>query len=174
MAWQIAVDVIALLGAAFSIFGGTLALIAIWLYLRPSVIITIETYEYVPGTDTRRFRLVIRNIGNVSVRLQKFEQAFRDNRPPLDWTDLAPMFENRNLPPRAEVPVWLGENDVQERKGFSITYRGWLPWELRTQARFDLSDYRVIYYVTPKPVTATLDVRVNDAIISGGNTEETG
>jgi len=47
MGWRTVVDMASLLGGVF-------ALIAMWLYLKPTVIVTIETYEYVPGTGNRR------------------------------------------------------------------------------------------------------------------------
>src|SRR3989304_1258528 len=89
MGWRTVVDMASLLGGVF-------ALIAMWLYLKPTVIVTIETYEYVPGTGNRRFRLVVRNTGNVPVRLLRFDQEFQDNTPPGSWTDLSPMFVGRD------------------------------------------------------------------------------
>lgn len=57
VAWRDVVDVA-------SVLGGTFALIARWPYLRPTAIVTAKTYEYVPGTGSRRCRLAVRNTGN--------------------------------------------------------------------------------------------------------------
>lgn len=157
--WQSVVNVA-------SVLGGIFALIAMWLYLKPTAIVTIETYEYVPGTSNRRFRLVVRNTGNVPVRLLRLEQAFQDGTPPGNWTDLSRMFEGRDLPPSAEVPVWLNEADMDRRTGFAVMYRGWFPWDLRVQTRFDVRDYGVVYNVSAT-ATGSVEARVGAVVISG-------
>jgi len=169
MGWRTVVDMASLLGGVF-------ALIAMWLYLKPTVIVTIETYEYVPGTGNRRFRLVVRNTGNVPVRLLRFDQEFQDNTPPGSWTDLSPMFVGRDgrtwrdLPPSAEIPVWLNEAGINRRTGFAVVYRGrhsaWLPWNLRASARFDVRDYGVVYNVS-LTATAVGSAQIQAVVIRG-------
>lgn len=141
MAWRVLVDVL-------SVLGGLFALTAMWLYLRPQAVVTLEAYEYVPGAGSRRFRLVVRNTGNVSVRILRMNQEFQNGRPPDTWTDLSPMFTNRDLPPSGEIPVWLEEADMARRAGFTITYKGWVPRQHQNSVRFDVKHYGVVYNVS--------------------------
>lgn len=136
---------------AASYMGGIFALLAIWLYLQPVAVCTLDPYEYIPGTSTSRlFKLSVRNAGNVPVRIVQFIEHFQSDPPPPSRTEYTRYFEGKTLNRQAEVPVWIPEAEMSQRKGFTVRYKGWLPWTRETTCH--LAPFGVTHYVT---VTAT-------------------
>lgn len=130
-----------------------LASVALWFYFRPLAICTVEMYEVVPGEGRpRTFRLVVRNTGNVPLRITRFEAEFQGGVPRPSRIDYARLFlrEGKPLAPSAEIPVWLTASEMDGRTGFVVTYRGWFPSEY--QARCDVGPFGVTFHET---MTAT-------------------
>jgi hypothetical protein len=119
-----------------SYIGGVFALIMMYLYLKPRAVCTVEFYEHIPGASPNRtFRLLVRNPGNVPVRIVRFTAHFQGDAEPPGYTDYARLFEGRVLEPSAEVPVWLNDAEMRRRTGFTVVYRGWLPMNFEARCR---------------------------------------